>query len=66
MSERYDREEELCRRRAVERRALGPVIEAEGSGRYDPKRNEGIYGGLETSNENAIESSSSRCATIDT
>ena len=44
MSERYDREEELRRRRAEEQRPLESDIDAQGREMDDPRGNEGHYG----------------------
>jgi MIP family channel proteins len=47
MSEGYDREEELRRRRAEERRPLGPDIDAQGRKTGNPRENERRYGDRE-------------------
>ena len=43
MSEGYDREEELRRRRVEEQRPLGPDIDAQGRKTGDPRENERRY-----------------------
>ena len=47
MSEGYDREEELRRRRAEERRPLGPDIDSQGRKTGDPRENVRRYGNRE-------------------
>ena len=44
VSERYDREEELRRRRAEERRPLGSDLDAQGRRMDEPRGSEGRYG----------------------
>jgi MIP family channel proteins len=65
MSEGYDREEQLRRREAEERRPLGPDIDAEGHRMNDPQGNEGRYGARETRIERASERASRSSGTSD-